>query len=412
MDHRSLRHHRKRQKAERRFVLLTRSALGVAVLALIVLLASILLRGVPGFFRAEISVSVTVTPAALGLDEGEDIASAPASAYLKPVQQALKTRLGAGDEAGREVNQLVSLSAAAELKAYLSAHTPPENGQVSLWLPAASSVNAYLRGQEVRLSDVQQGWVNDLREAGELKRRFNGQFLTRADSRQPERAGFFGAVAGSLLTLCACIALAFPLGVMTACYLEEFARQSWLTDAIEVNINNLAAVPSIVFGLLGLAVYLNVMHLPRSSPLVGGLTLALMILPVIIIATRASLRSVPDSIRNAARALGATPLQVVWHHTLPLAMPGIMTGTILGMARAIGETAPLLLIGMVAFVADVPESFTTPATVMPVQIFLWAQSMEAGFKELTASGILVLLALLLLLNASAIIIRKRFEVRW
>ncbi len=199
---------------------------------------------------------------------------------------------------------------------------------------------------------------------------------------------------------------------MTALYLEEFARPGKLVDIIEVNINNLAAVPSIVFGLLGLAFYLNFMHLPRSSALAGGLTLALMILPVIIIATRAALRSIPDSIRDAARALGATPLQVVLHHSLPLSIPGIMTGTILGLARAIGETAPLLMIGMVAFIADKPGGFTAPATAMPVQIYLWAGSAEAGYIEKTAAAIMVLLTILLVMNAAAIYIRKKFEIRW
>ncbi|NBX03655.1 MAG: phosphate ABC transporter permease PstA, partial [Alphaproteobacteria bacterium] len=204
----------------------------------------------------------------------------------------------------------------------------------------------------------------------------------------------------------------FPLGVMTAVYLEEFAKKGRWVDIIEVNINNLAAVPSIVFGLLGLAVYINVLGLPRSASLVGGLTLALMILPVIIIATRAALKSIPASIRDAARGLGASPIQVVWHHVLPLAMPGIMTGTILGMARAIGETAPLIMIGMVAFVADLPTGFTSPATVMPVQIYLWASSPEGGFAEKTAAGILALLVLLLAMNAAAIYLRKKFEIRW
>ncbi len=255
-------------------------------------------------------------------------------------------------------------------------------------------------------------WLKTLQEKGLLRTAFNRTFFMQGDSRSPEQAGFLGAMIGSALTLIVCLLVAFPLGVMTAVYLEEFARKSVFVDLIEVNINNLAAVPSIVFGLLGLAVYINVMGLPRSAPLVGGMTLALMILPVIIIATRAGLSSVPDSIRDAARALGASPLQVVWHHALPLAMPGIMTGTILGMARAIGETAPLLMIGMVAFVADLPTGFTSSATVMPVQIYLWASSPDAGFVEKTAAGILVLLVLLLAMNALAIYLRKKFEVRW
>lgn len=289
-----------------------------------------------------------------------------------------------------------------------------------MWVSASSNADLYLKGvisekvpeSERNLTDQQIGWLKTLEQKKLARTIFNSTFFTQGDSRAPEQAGFLGAMIGSGLTLIICLLVVFPLGVMTAVYLEEFARKSKWVDIIEININNLAAVPSIVFGLLGLAVYINVMHLPRSAALVGGMTLALMVLPVIIIATRVALKSIPDSIRDAARALGASPIQVVWHHVLPLAMPGIMTGTILSMARAIGETAPLLMIGMVAFIVDLPMGFTSPATVMPVQIYLWASSPEIGFTQKTAAGILVLLVLLLLMNALAIILRKRFEVRW
>ena len=264
----------------------------------------------------------------------------------------------------------------------------------------------------IRLSAKQKGWLQALEKTKDVRTVFNSDFFRRGDSRSPEQAGFLGSMIGSLLTLLTCIGIAFPLGVLAAVYLEEFAPKSRFVDIIEVNINNLAAVPSIVFGLLGLAVFLGVFGMPRSASLVGGITLSLMILPTIIITTRASLKAVPDSIRDAARGLGASPIQVVFHHTVPLAMPGIMTGAILGMARAIGETAPLLMIGMVAFVADVPKHFTDPATVMPVQIYLWASSPEISFVEKTAAGIMVLLVMLLLMNSLAIIIRKRFEQRW
>ena len=266
---------------------------------------------------------------------------------------------------------------------------------------------------ERRVSDRQVGWFDSLADAGQVRTVFNTRFLTGGDSREPERAGIGGAVVGSLFTMLVTLLMAFPLGVMTAVYLEEFAPKNnrWV-DLVEVNINNLAAVPSIVFGLLGLAVYLNFFGLPRSAPVVGGMTLALMTLPTIIIATRSALKAVPPSIREAALGIGASPVQVVTHHVLPLALPGILTGTIIGMAQALGETAPLLMIGMVAFIVDIPGGPTDPATVLPVQIFLWADSPERAFVEKTAAAIMVLLFFLILMNAIAILLRRRFERRW
>jgi phosphate transport system permease protein len=263
-----------------------------------------------------------------------------------------------------------------------------------------------------RLSDRQLDWLEALAARGRLRTNFNADFFERGDSREPELAGIRGALVGSALTLVVTLLIAFPLGVSAAVYLEEFAPRSRLTRLIEVNINNLAAVPSIVFGLLGLAVFLNFFDLPRSAPLVGGLTLALMTLPTIIIAGRSAIAAVPPSIRDGARGVGASPLQVVGHHVLPLAMPGILTGTIIGMARALGETAPLLMIGMVAFIVDVPGGIRDAATALPVQIFLWADSPERGFVEKTSGAILVLLAFLIAMNALAIGLRQRFERRW
>jgi phosphate transport system permease protein len=262
------------------------------------------------------------------------------------------------------------------------------------------------------LSDREIAWIDALERRERVRSSFALRFFTSGDSREPELAGIWGAVVGSFLTLLVTLAIAFPLGVSAAVYLEEFAPHNRLTDLIEVNINNLAAVPSIVFGLLGLAVYLNAFGLPRSAPLVGGLTLALMTLPTIIITARVAIEAVPPSIREAARGIGASPLQVVGHHVLPLAMPGILTGTIIGMARALGETAPLLMIGMVAFIVDVPAGFTDAATALPVQIFLWADSPERAFVEKTAGAILVLLGFLIAMNGSAIWLRRRFERRW
>jgi phosphate transport system permease protein len=238
------------------------------------------------------------------------------------------------------------------------------------------------------------------------------EFLSATDSTDPAMAGVWGALKGSLLTILVTMALAFPIGVLSAVYLEEFAPRNRLTDAIEVSINNLAAVPSIIFGLLGLAVFLNFMHLPRSAPLVGGLTLALMTMPVIVIAGRNAITSVPPSIRDAALAVGASKMQVVFQHVLPLALPGILTGTIIGMARALGETAPLLMIGMRAFIVSPPQGITDPATVLPVQIFLWSDEVDRAFVEKTSAAIIVLLAFMLMMNGLAIYLRNKFEHRW
>jgi len=263
-----------------------------------------------------------------------------------------------------------------------------------------------------RLKDQDVAWIESLREAGQIKKRFNKTFFTSGDSREPEMAGVLSAAIGSFFSLLICFCIAFPLGILTAVYLEEYAKKSRLTDLIEVNINNLAAVPSIVFGLLGLAIFLNFFGLPRSTPLVGGMVLALMTLPTIIIASRSILRSIPQATRDAALGLGASKTQTTFHHVVPLAMPGMLTGTILGMARALGETAPLLMIGMVAFIVDVPKGVTDVATALPVQIFLWADSPEKGFVELTSAAIMVLLVFLILMNVFAVYLRRKLERRW
>ncbi len=263
-----------------------------------------------------------------------------------------------------------------------------------------------------KVTDQEVAFLERLREKGVVQNGFNWRFFTHGDSREPEQAGVLGALIGSALTLLVTLALCLPIGVMAAIYLEEFAPKNRLTDLIEVNINNLAAVPSIVFGLLGLAVFLNFFGLPRSAPLVGGLVLALLVLPTIIIAARAALKAVPPSIKEAALGVGASHQQAVFHHVLPLAMPGIMTGTIIGMAHALGETAPLLMIGMVAFIVDVPKGLVDAATVLPVQIYLWSDLPEAAFQAKTAGAIIVLLLFLFGMNGTAIWLRKRFERRW
>jgi phosphate transport system permease protein len=262
------------------------------------------------------------------------------------------------------------------------------------------------------LNDKQVAWFDALAAKGLVSTALGTAFLTNGDSREPEQAGVWGAVVGTFFTMLVTLLMTLPLGIATAVYMEEFAPKNRWTDLIEININNLAAVPSIVFGLLGLAVFLNFFGLPRSAPLVGGMVLALIVLPTIIIAGRAAIKAVPPSIREAALGVGASKLQVVTHHVLPLAMPGIMTGTIIGMAHALGETAPLLMIGMVAFIVDIPGGITDAATVLPVQIYIWADSPERAFVERTSAAIMVLLAVLLLMNGLAILLRRQFERRW
>ena len=292
--------------------------------------------------------------------------------------------------------------------------------RVTVTLPIGADADLYYKGeldgegeeQFRRLNDRQIFWLDQMRDQGRIHGRFNTGLFTRSDSTQPELAGVLGAVVGSALMLLVTASLALPIGVGAAIYLEEFAPKGRITDIIEVNINNLAAVPSIVYGLLGLAVFINWMHLPRSSPLVGGLVLALMALPTVIIATRSALKAVPPSIREAALAMGASKTQAVFHHVLPLAMPGVMTGSIIAMAHALGETAPLLLIGMVSFVPGVPEAITSPSSALPVLVFIWENASERAFHERTAAAIMVLLVFMIIMNAAAIYLRRRFERRW
>jgi phosphate transport system permease protein len=320
----------------------------------------------------------------------------------------------------RKIYNLVSSGASYILQDMVMQNPSLIGSTQKIWLPADDEVDMFNKGyisrnvpeSDRRLNDRQISWIDALAKTGRLKKKFNTTFFTAGDSREPELAGIRGAATGSLFTLLVTLGLSFPIGVATAVYLEEFAPRNRWTDLVEVNINNLAAVPSIVFGLLGLAVFLNLFGMPRSAPLVGGLVLTLMTLPTIIIAARASLKSVPPSIREAALGIGASKMQTITHHVLPLAMPGMMTGTIIGMAQALGETAPLLMIGMVAFIVDVPGNVTDPATVLPVQIYLWADSPERAFTALTSAAIMVLLTFLICMNGIAVFFRKKFERRW
>jgi phosphate transport system permease protein len=283
---------------------------------------------------------------------------------------------------------------------------------VRKWVLADAEVDQYLKEKPNRLKDKQKRVVDRLVEQGRAELKFNTGFFTHGDSKLPELAGIKAAAIGTLYVLFLTMLFSFPIGVLTAIYLEEFAPDNRFTQTIEVNINNLAAIPSILFGLLGLAIFINFFHVPRSSALAGGLTLALMTLPIIIISTRAALRAVPESIREAARGVGASPWQVVWHHVLPLSMPGILTGSIIGLAQAMGETAPLLIIGMMAYIPEAPDGFTEAATVLPAQIYTWSGASLRAYVERTAAGIIVLLAVLLSLNALAIFLRNKFERRW
>ncbi len=414
--------YKKRKAAEKRFRFYGQFALSLAIVILLFILINLALQGYQGFSQNRLLIPITFDAATLELSPG-DAPDAPSGAsYEQLAKNSLKAAFPEAVER-EDQKQLLALlgnnNGPTLKKAAIS--DPSIIGKTKdIWLLAASNADLYFKGvvkketpeADRALTDQQLRWLDALKQKGAAKSGFNTSLFTQGDSRSPEQAGFLGAIIGSLFTMLVCLSIVFPIGVATAVYLEEFAHKSRWVDLIEVNINNLAAIPSIVFGLLGLAVYINLLGLPRSAPLVGGMTLAMMILPVIIITTRVSIAAIPGSIRDAARALGASPVQVVGHHVLPLAMPGIMTGTILGMARAIGETAPLIMIGMVAFVADIPTGFTSSATVMPVQVYLWASSPEAGFAEKTAAGILILLVVLLAMNALAIFLRKRFEVRW
>jgi phosphate transport system permease protein len=417
----------RRNASERRFRRAGLAAILTALGGLGILLFSILSKGIPAFWTTEVLLDVRFDAEIMGLtldptSRGADAAALTRADYGALVRESLRDVFPDvdGRRQVRALQSLVSVGARNELREAVVADPDLVGRSLELWLPADDEVHLLLRGRidrdvpesERRLSDAQIAWIDALDAQGRLRGVFNTRFLLSGDSREPELAGIWGAAVGSFLALLVTLLIAFPLGVASAVYLEEFAPRNRWTDLIEVNINNLAAVPSIVFGLLGLAVFLNVFHLPRSAPLVGGMTLALMTLPTIIITGRVAIQAVPPSIREAARGLGASPLQVVMHHVLPLAMPGIMTGTIIGMARALGETAPLLMIGMVAFVVDVPGSLTDAATALPVQIFLWADSPERAFVEKTSGAIIVLLAFLILMNAAAIALRARYEKRW
>ena len=407
---------RRRYARERSFKIISISALGLTALFLVILLGSIVLNGWSGFLTTKLRLEVTYSAEHLDVEN-------PANGNFRMiVLDALRERFPdvTGRRELRALLGIVSNRGTWDVRDALLDDPSLAGGTLELWLPAATEVDMLNKGyvdrsapEELRLIDDRTiAWVDAIDEADDLATAFNWTFLLSGDSREPELAGVGGAVLGSFWILLVTFVVSFPTGVGAAVFLEEFAPKRRWVDVIEVNINNLAAVPSIVFGLLGLAVFLNVMHLPRSAPVVGGLTLALMTLPTIIIATRAALKGIPPSIKDAALAIGASPVQVVSHHLLPLAMPRILTGAIIGMARALGESAPLLMVGMVAFVVDLPSGPTDAATALPVQVFLWADSPERGFVEKTSAAIMVLLVFLVAMNGLAVYLRQRFEIRW
>jgi len=324
-------------------------------------------------------------------------------------QEVMENPYGAID---RKKLKIISRAWLRDLPGEMEKNPSWMNTTQTFWALANSEVDQYIKGKESRTSERDREIVDELKAAGKVELKFNTIFMTTGDSKIPENSGIYSAIIGSILTMIVTIAIAFPIGVMTAIYLEEFATENRMTNIIEVNINNLAAIPSILFGLLGLAIFINFFGVPRSSPLVGGMTLALMSLPVIIVSSKAALKSVPASIRQAGFGLGLTKWQIVRDHVLPVAMPGILTGSIISIARAIGETAPLIIVGMIAFVPDAATSFTDAATVLPAQVFTWAGMPEKAYLERTAAAIVVLLVLLLSLNAVAIYLRKKFERKW
>ncbi len=413
---------KKRHRQEKRFILLGKLSVMTGFLFLAFLLADISIKAWPAFQQSWIQLDVTFDPQKLGVEAPADEAVLKKGNYRGVLKQSLYAMFP--DVSARRdkkaLFKLISSGAEYQIRDTLLAAPEMLGTTQQIWVLADDDVDSFIKEPKMReveqddrrIKDNQVAWLDQLRERGRMESKWNWAFLTSGDSREPEQAGIAGALRGTMLTILVVLAMSFPLGLAAAVYLEEFAPQNRWTDLIEINVNNLAAVPSIVFGLLGLAVFISFFGVPRSAPLVGGMVLTLMTLPTIIIASRASLKSVPPSIRDAALALGASKVQTVFQHVVPLAMPGILTGTIIGMAQALGETAPLLMIGMVAFIVDIPQGITDSATVVPVPIYLWADSPERAFMAKTSAAIIVLLLFLVTMNLLAVVLRKRFERKW
>ncbi len=425
---------KKRNAAEKRFRAYGLLAIGLGVLALLVLLTSVLNNGSGAFTQTYVTLEVALPADKLDKDgnrDPEEMKSVSTFGYAPLIRDAVVARaeeIGFASDgmSAKDMGEIVSKEAAAQLRSFVLANPEAVGTTITFEMLTNGRIDGYMKGRvshetaalDNNVSPAQLDLVDALIAAGNLEKRFNWSFLTAPDAsgQRPEAAGLGVAILGSAYMMIVVLVLALPIGVAASIYLEEFAPTNRWTDLIEVNISNLAAVPSIVFGILGLAIFINFAGLPQSAPIVGGLVLTLMTLPTIIIATRASLKSVPPSIRDAALGVGASKMQAVFHHVLPLAAPGILTGTIIGLAQALGETAPLLLIGMVAFVreypAGPPEGFFDPASALPVQVYNWTQRADAGFVERASGAIIVLLVFLIIMNAVAIMLRRRFERRW
>ncbi|MBK1720213.1 phosphate ABC transporter permease PstA [Thiocystis violacea] len=413
---------KRRYARERRFRLIGLTAVVMGLLFVALLFADIIGKGHTAFQQTYIQLPLTFDAGLIdpkGTRDPETLRSANYNALIRAALRDVYPDVTERRDI-RALGSMFSVGAPSQLRDRILANPDLIGTTQEVWLLADDDIDMLIKGyidrdlpeSERRVKDRTVEWVERLEAEGRIEKRFNTIFFTHGTSREPELAGIAGALMGTFYTLVLTLLLSFPIGVGAAVYLEEFAPRNRWTDLIEVNINNLAAVPSVIFGLLGLAVFIGLFGVPRSTPLVASLVLSLMTLPIMIIASRAALKSVPPSIREAALGVGASPLQTQFHHVLPLAMPGMLTGAIIGMAHALGETAPLLMIGMIAFIVDIPSGFTDAATVLPVQIFLWADSPERAFVERTSAAIMVLLAFLILMNLAAVLLRRRFERRW
>ena len=412
----------KRQKSEKNFKLFGLIGIICAISFLIIILTSIIIEGKKAFISTYIKLDVFFDSKIIDPDNTKEDSVIKSANFNEIITKSILENFPEVTDRKEKIklSTFISSSAEDELIKLIMLDKALIDQKKELWLLASSTIDVIHKNPDMLnfpederlIDDKESKWFQWFLSEEKIKFSTNKNFFSNADSTEPEQAGIWGAFVGSFLTLFVTLILSFPIAVAAGVFLEELAPKNKFTDFIEVNINNLAAVPSIIFGLLGLAIFLNVMHLPRSAPIVGGMVLALMTLPTIIIATRASLRAVPPSIREAAIGLGATKFQTVTHHVLPLSMPGISTGTIIGMSQALGESAPLLMIGMVAFIVDSPGSIFDSATVLPVQIYLWKSTAARGFVELTAAGVMVLLSFLVLMNAIAVYVRYKFEKKW
>ena len=411
----------KRYRAEKRFRAYGVASISFGLLCLVLLFTDIISKGYSAFLQTYIALDIHFDVQTLGIADAEDPQQLAMANYDGVIRKALHQRFPGVNKRQdkRWLYAFISSGAGFELQKTVTQNRQILGQTVKVWLLADDDIDTYVKSRDGkgnaftgRLNQDQIQWIETLIADGVVEKRFNTLFFSNGDSREPELAGIRGAIMGSLFTLLVTLVLSFPIGVAAAVYLEEYAPKNRWTEFIEVNINNLAAVPSIIFGLLGLAIFINFFELPRSIPIVGGMVLTLMTLPTIIISSRASIKAVPPSIREAALGIGASKMQMILHHVLPLAMPGMLTGAIIGMAQALGETAPLLMIGMVAFIVDVPGGISDPATVLPVQIFLWSDSPERAFVERTSAAIMVLLVFLIVMNTLAVWLRRRLERRW